>query len=75
LLDRLGHVHHQLGCLARREGPFSPAMRQALPLDEAHREIALAIVQTDLVDRHDAGVVEIRRGFCFSVEPLDAALG
>jgi hypothetical protein len=51
LLDGLGHHHHQLGCLARREGPFIPAMRQALPLEEAHRQIAPAIVLTDLVDR------------------------
>jgi hypothetical protein len=51
LLDGLGRHHHQLGCLARREGPFSPAIRQALPLEEAHRQIAPAIVLTDLVDR------------------------
>jgi hypothetical protein len=43
-------------------------MRQALPLDESHREISLAIVLTDLIHRDAARLVEVRNGLCFSVE-------
>ena len=45
------------------------------PLDELHREVLLALVLADLVDRHDVGVVEVRRRLGLGAEPGDVRLG
>ena len=64
----------QVGRLARRQRSVGQRLRQALPLDEAHREIMLALVLADLVDRHDARMVEVGRRLGLGVEPLDVGL-
>ena len=55
-------------------GPSARRWREALPLDEAHAEVMLALVLADLVDRHDAGMVEVGGGLGLGVEPLDVGL-
>ena len=70
VVDRLGDPRHQLGRLAGRQGPFGQPLGQALPLDEAHAEIVLPLVLADLVDRHDARMIEVRRRLGLGVEPL-----
>ena len=42
---------------------------QAAAGDELHREVVLAVVLADLVDRDDAGVVEQRHGLGLVLEP------
>ena len=56
-------------------GPVGQALREALPLDEAHREIMLALVLADLEDRHDARMVEVGRRLGLDVEPPHVGLG
>ena len=68
VVDRLGDLDHQLGRLAGRQRPVGQPLRQALPLDEAHAEVVLALVLADLVDRHDARVVEVGGGLGLDVE-------
>ena len=63
------------GRLAGRQRPGGDLLRQALALDEAHAEIMLALVLADLVDRHDAGMVEVGGRLGLEVEPLDVGLG
>ncbi len=48
-------------------------LRQRGPLDELHREVLLALVLADLVDRHDVGMVEVGRRLGLGAEPLDVA--
>ena len=74
IVDRVGHRGHQRGRLAGRQRPVGQPLRQALALDEAHREVVLALVLADLVDRHDARVVEVGRRLGLGVEPLDVGL-
>ena len=62
------HGEHALDFRAR----IAPGMlRQRGPLDELHRVVLLALVLAHLVDRHDVGVVEVRRRLGLGVEPLD----
>ena len=49
-------------------------LRQALALDEPHAEVMLPVVLADLVDRHDAGMVEVGGGLGLGVEPLDVGV-
>ena len=67
-------LHHQLGRLAGRQRAVGQPLGEALPLDEAHREVMLALVLADLVDRHDARVVEVGRGLGLGVEALDVGV-
>ena len=62
------------GGLPRGERAVGQPLREALPVDVAHREVVLALVLADLVDRHDAGVVEVAGGLGLGVEPLDVGL-
>ena len=64
----------QLGRLPGGQRAVGQALGEALALDEAHREIMLALVLADLVDRHDARMVEVGGGLGLGVEPLDVGL-
>ena len=74
VLDGLGDPAHQRGGLAGRQRAVGQALGEALPLDEAHREVMLALVLADLVDRHDARMVEVGGRLGLGVEPLDVGL-
>ena len=71
IFDRIGHLADQLGRLAWRQRAVRDLRRQACPLHEPHAEEVLTVVLADLVDRHDAGMIEIGSGFGFQVEALD----
>ena len=64
----------QLGGLAGRQRSLGQPLGEALPLDEAHREVMLALVLADLEDRHDARMVEVGRRLGLGVEALDVGL-
>ena len=75
VVHRLGDLPHERGRAAaagaaRRRGPSG----QARPVDEAHAEVVLPVVLADLVDRHDAGMVEVGRGLGLGAEPRDVGL-
>jgi hypothetical protein len=42
--------------------------------NKLHAEVALTIALAYLIDRHDARVIEARRGFCFRSKPLEVRL-
>ena len=74
ILDRLGDLHQQRGGLAWRQRSVGDLLRQALPLDEAHREIMLALVLADLEDRHDPRMIEVGRRLGLGMEAPDVGL-
>ena len=74
IVDRFGNRGHQRGRLAGRKRSVGQPLGQALALDEAHREVVLALVLADLEDRDDPGVIEIGRGLGLGVEALDVGL-
>jgi hypothetical protein len=74
ILDRLGDLDHQCRGLARRQRSLGQALGEALPFDEAHREIMLTLVLADLINWHDAWMVEVGGGFGLDVEPPDVGL-
>ena len=57
-----------------RQRSLGQALGEALPLDEAHREIMLAVVLADLEDRHDPRMVEVGGGLGLGVEAFDVGL-
>ncbi len=59
VLNRLSHLGHQRGCIARRQGPLGQTLREALALDKGHGEIMLAVVLADLKDPHNPRMVEV----------------
>ncbi len=74
ILDGLADAADQFGGLQHRERSLGQALGQALPLDEAHREIMLPLVLADLEDRNDAWMVEVGGRLGFGVEPSDFSL-
>ena len=56
------------------EGPRGEPLREALPLDEAHREVVLSVVLADLVNGDDAVMIEIGSRLGFNVETADIGL-
>ena len=60
---------------ARRLQALEPAQLadqggQGLALDELHRVVMHAPLAADREDRHDVGVVQLRRGLGLDLEPL-----
>ena len=51
------------------------SLGQVAALDELHAEVRLAVVDADLVDRHDAGVVEAGGGLRLQAEALHVVSG
>ena len=74
VLDGLGDLADQPGGLARGQRTVGKALGEALPLDETHLKVMLALVLANLVDRHDAGMVEVGGRLGLAVEPLDVGL-
>ncbi len=70
----LGDLPDEPCRLAGIQRAVGDLVRQALPLDEAHAEIVLALVLADLVDRHDTGVVEVGGGLGLDAEAADVGL-
>ena len=71
VVNRPGHLLDQPGSLARRQWAVLDLGREAVALDEAHREVVLPRVFAHFVDRHDAGMIELGRGLGFGAEPLN----
>ena len=74
VFDRLGHLFHQLGCLARWQGTADNLLRQALAFNEGHREIMLTVVLADFEDRDDPRMVEFGRRLGLGIEPFDVTV-
>ena len=70
VLHGLGDLLEELRRVPRRQRAEVRPLVQALAVDEGHREVVLAVVLADLVDRHDVGMVEVGRRLGFAVEPL-----
>ena len=69
--DGLGRCPSQLGGFAWRQRSVADAIRQAGPVDVAHRKKVLPMSLANFVDRHDAGVVEIGRRLGLQAKPFD----
>ena len=53
----------------RRIGPLANDLGQRFALDEIHREVILAILNAEIVNRHDVGMLEPGRGLGLLHEP------
>ncbi len=71
IFDRLADAADQLGGLAGLQRTFGQALGEAFSFDEAHREIVLALVLPDLVDRHDARMIEFGGSLGFDIKAAD----
>ncbi len=69
VLDGFGRLDHQGHGGPEIVPERGELLGEVAPLDELHAEIALVVVLADLVNRHDAGVVQQRDGLGFILEP------
>ena len=74
IFDGLTHAADQLCRRAWRQRSLGKPLGQALSFHEPHREIVLALVQSNLEDRDNAGMVEIGSGFGLGVKAPDVRL-
>ena len=74
VLDGLGDAANQFGRLWGTQRSFGQALGEALSFDETHRKVVLALVLSDLDDRHDSGMVKVGGGLGLSVETYDVGL-
>ena len=68
--QRVGHVGRDAGRLCASSGNDVPASARDQCLDIVRNDVDLPIVQADVVDRHDAGVAELREPAGLLEEPL-----
>ena len=69
VVHRLGRLGQQRGGGPRVVAVGGQPVGEAAAGDQLHGEVALAVVLADLVDRHDAGVVEQRDRLGLVLEP------
>ena len=69
--DGVRQIQDQLGRLLHAELPPLQFGRQSRSFDEGHDVVVMPGVGSDVVDRHDARVIQARGHFRFGVEPLD----
>ena len=74
VFDGLADAADQFGRLSGRQRSIGQALGEALPLDETHAEVMLALVLADLVDRDDARMIEVGRRLGLGIEAEDVGL-
>ncbi len=71
IMHRAGDGGHQLrrgaGILRKAAG----MRREIAAVDQLHAEVMMPLVHADLVDRHDVGMIQMRRGLSFQAKPLE----
>ena len=68
-LHGLGDLQEQPCGFAWLQRTFGNLCRKTIAFDKPHREEMLALVLPHFKDRHDPGMIQIRRRFGFGVEP------
>ena len=74
IFDRVGDLCQKRCCLARRQRASGETLGEALPLDQAHREVMLPLVLADLIDRHDRRMIEVGRRLGLDIEAANRIL-
>ena len=59
---------------ARRKRPARHQLSHRLPLDQLHADVRLAVDLTELVDGHDGGMIQRRRGTRLGFESTETIL-
>ena len=72
VLHRLGRLQCQTCRCQRRERSTRKPLLETTARHKSHREVWLAVNLADVVNRHDAGMVELGRGPRLVVETLNS---